>query len=240
MPPAAWAGKEPVRMTHQAKARATILIVEDDRMTTELIDQMLGDEGYLTHTASDGEDAISLVKTSPPDLILMDVELPDKNGIAACRELRSDPALQTIPVIFITADPNDETLAAASEAGGSDYVRKPVNRIELLTRVSCALTRQLVAEKQKLEAALETAGGICHKLNQPLQYILGSLQMLLMDIKPDDAACKSLEAILERVEHMGEITGKLADIIRYRTRARAGGPNMLTIDQYMKKTSSSD
>lgn len=231
-------------MTCKAKAQATILIVEDDRMTAELIAQMLGHEGYSTLAASNGVGGINLVKACPPDLILLDIGLPDKNGIDTCRELRSDPAFQTIPVIFVTADTDDNTLAAAFDAGGSDYVRKPVNRIELSARVSCALTRQLVlkklAEEQKLEAVLETAGGVCHKLNQPLQYILGSLQILLMDVKPDDSMRKTLEAILERVELMGEITGNLANLTHYRTRTHAGGLNILDIDQCLKKNSSSD
>jgi CheY-like chemotaxis protein len=233
-----------MRMTHETQAQATLLIAEDDRMTAESIAEMLTNEGYLTHAASDGEECIHLIKASPPNLILMDTGLPVKNGIDTCRELRSDPAFQMIPVVFIAADTNDETLAMIFDAGGSDYVRKPVNRIELLTRVSCALTRQLVVEKlaeeQKLEAVLETAGDVCHKLNQPLQYILGSLQILLMDIEPDDAMRTSLEAILQRVEHMGEITGKLADISRFRTRESGGGLNRLDIDQYLKKPSSSD
>lgn len=199
--------------------QTTILIVEDDQLTMETVSKMLTQEGFQIQTASDGSQCLDMLKDSKPDLMLMDVVLPMINGIETCNQLRTDPVLQKIPVLFVTANTDDETLEAAFGAGGSDYVHKPVKRVELLARVRSALTQQKaiekLAEEEKLKVVLETAGGVCHKINQPLQFVLGSLQIMMMDMPPDEPRHKDLAAILERVEKMGEITRNLADITRY-------------------------
>ena len=227
-------------MEQDSNNQVAVLIVEDDRLTADLVTNMLAQEGYGIQTASDGAQCLDMLNESTPNLILMDVGLPVMNGIETCKQVRSNPESTKIPIIFVTANTDDDTLEAAFNAGGNDYVCKPVNRIELLARVRSALTQQMaieqLAEEEKLKAVLETAGGVCHKLNQPLQFVLGSLQILMMDMEPDEPKHKELAAILERVETMGEITRKLADITRYRTREHAGGQNILDIDQCLKKT----
>jgi 5'-nucleotidase len=91
-------------------------------------------------------------------------------------------------------------------------------------------------DEERLKVALETAGGVCHKLNQPLQFVLGSLQIMMMDTPPDAPKHKELATILKHVEKMGEITRNLADITTYRTRRHAGGQNIPEIDHCLKKS----
>jgi signal transduction histidine kinase len=90
-------------------------------------------------------------------------------------------------------------------------------------------------EAEKLKAALETAGDVCHSLNQPLQYVLGAVQILLMDMSPEDKMYKNLDMIREKVEQMGAITRKLAEVTLYRTKPRAGGHHILDIEKCSKK-----
>jgi 5'-nucleotidase len=92
------------------------------------------------------------------------------------------------------------------------------------------------ADAEKLKVALETAGDVCHKLNQPLQFVLGSLQIMMMDTPPHEPKHKELAAILKHVEKMGEITRSLNAITAYRPRRHAGNQNILHGDQYLKKT----
>jgi signal transduction histidine kinase len=77
-------------------------------------------------------------------------------------------------------------------------------------------TRQS-SENEKLKAVLENAGGICHNLNQPLQYVLGAIQIILLDISPTDPNYAQLDTMREKIEEMGDITRKLAECIRYRS-----------------------
>jgi sigma-B regulation protein RsbU (phosphoserine phosphatase) len=225
-------------MNNSTKPKTVVLIVEDDQVTMELTTKILTQEGYHIQAATDGEQCLDMVQKARPDLILMDVGLPVKNGLETCRHLRADPEFQKTPVIFMTANTDDKTLAAAYQAGGNDYVRKPMSRVELVSRVQNALAQQFaieqLAEEQKLKTVLETAGGVCHKLNQPLQFVLGSLQILMMDMEPQDPKMKELKAILDRVEQMGGITRKLSEITHYRTRDYAGGQNILDIDECLK------
>jgi 5'-nucleotidase len=91
------------------------------------------------------------------------------------------------------------------------------------------------ADEEKLKVALETVGGVCHKLNQPLQFVLGSLQIMMMDTPSDEPKHKELAVILKHVEKMGDITRNLADMTAYRTQRHAGGQKILDIDRCLKK-----
>jgi CheY-like chemotaxis protein len=213
----------------------TILLVEDDPVQVKLVQTMLQDAGYATHCAQDGRDCLKLVADLLPDIILMDVVMPHLNGIETCRHLKSDERFRRIPVIFVTGYTDEETLQAAFEAGGKDYVRKPVSRVELLARVRTSLSENRIllklAREEKLKTALELAGGICHELNQPLQYVLGAVQLIMMDFSDDDVLYPQLDAIRARIEQMGEITRNLSAITRFRTRKYVGDQDILDIDQ---------
>jgi CheY-like chemotaxis protein len=214
---------------------ATILVVEDDPVSRKLIQSMLADAGYEIRSMADGQQCLEKVGEVRPDLILLDVVMPNMDGIQTCRRLKRDGATRHVPVIFVTSRTDDGTLRSAFDAGASDYVRKPVSRVELLARVHSALTQcraiKKLKEEERLKGVLETAGGVCHELNQPLQYILGAVQVLMMDVSPQDTAYGQLDAIRARVEHMGEITRKLADITCLRTRKYAGDKDIIDIGQ---------
>lgn len=214
---------------------AIILVAEDDRISRKFIQAMLTGAGYEIHAVSDGRQCLEKACQINPDLILMDVVMPNMDGIQTCLRLKADGAMRHIPVIFVTGSTDDETLQAAFDAGGSDYVCKPVSRVELLARVNAALIQRRALEKikeeQRLKGVLETAGGVCHELNQPLQYVLGAVQVLMMDIPPQDALYAQLDAVRARVEQMGEITRKLADITCLRTRKYVGDRDIIDLQQ---------
>jgi sigma-B regulation protein RsbU (phosphoserine phosphatase) len=216
-------------------APSTILLVEDDKISLKFIEAMLKGAGYAIQCAADGRVGFEKASRMHPDLIIMDVVMPNMDGLEACRRLKADEHCRHIPVIFVTSNTDEQTLQAAFDAGGSDYVRKPINRIELLARVNTALNQRemarKLAEEEKFKGVLETAGGICHELNQPLQYMLGAVQLLMMDASGNDILYAQLDAIRTRIEQMGEMTRKLTAITRFRTRKYVGGLDILDIDQ---------
>lgn len=222
---------------------SSILLVEDDSISQKFIQAMLKEAGYTVQCAGDGRLGLEKAARIHPDLILMDVVMPQMDGLAACRRLKSDQNCRRIPVIFVTGNTDEQTLHAAFEAGGSDYVRKPVNRVELLARVHTALMQrkmiQQLAEEEKFKGVLETAGGICHELNQPLQYILGAVQLLMMDAADDAILFSQLDAIRTRIEQMGDFTRKLTEITRFRTRKYVGDLDILDIEQSIGGTKDS-
>lgn len=164
------ANQETVKIPTATKGR--ILVVEDSALMRSMIVSMLKNVGYTdVLTAASGAQAFALLgltEDSNPtaiELILMDLLLPDTDGIEAIRTLAKRKSLSAIPVIMVTAMQDSETLRGAFEAGATDYITKPINEIELLARVGAALRlkreidrraareRELVEVTQELEAA---------------------------------------------------------------------------------------
>ena len=119
--------------------KAKILIVDDEPFNVDLLEQELEDLGYETLTASDGQQAVDLVRSEAPDLVLLDVMMPIMDGFTACRLLKEDEATRLTPIIIMTALDRVEDRIKGIEAGADDFLTKPVNDQELLARIRTAL-----------------------------------------------------------------------------------------------------
>jgi two-component system phosphate regulon response regulator PhoB len=119
-----------------------ILVVEDETDLVETLDYNLQREGFQTRLALTGKDGLALARQSPaPDLILLDLMLPDVSGTEVCRQLRADPTTQGIPVIMVTARSEEIDRVVGFEVGADDYVTKPYSVRELVLRVRAVLKR---------------------------------------------------------------------------------------------------
>jgi CheY-like chemotaxis protein len=112
-----------------------ILVVDDSRTALFMVTTILRKERYELVTASDGEQALEVATAERPDLILMDVIMPRKTGFEACRELKRREDTKAIPVILVTTRGEGENVEAGFQSGCNDYVTKPINAQELLTKV---------------------------------------------------------------------------------------------------------
>ena len=119
-----------------------ILRVDDDEDIRELVKYNLEKEGYLVQIAVDGLDCLNKIKINKPDLILLDVMMPEMDGIEVCENLKSDESLNDILICFLTARSEDYSQIAGLEAGGDDYVTKPIKPKVLLSRISAILRRK--------------------------------------------------------------------------------------------------
>ena len=117
-----------------AEHQARVLIVDDERHNRQVLELMLGPEGYLLETAATGEEALACVARQPPDLILLDLMLPGMNGYEVVVKLKADPPTGNIPIIMITAVSDRDARIAGLNAGVEDFLAKPVDRIELCVR----------------------------------------------------------------------------------------------------------
>ncbi|HEY9673042.1 MAG TPA: response regulator, partial [Waterburya sp.] len=124
-----------------------VLVVDDTRENLILLATMLSESGYKVRKAINGTLALGAVEVAKPDLILLDINMPDVNGYEVCRRLKSDPQTADIPIIFISA--LDEVLdkVKAFDIGGIDYITKPFEIQEVLVRVSTHLTISLQQKK---------------------------------------------------------------------------------------------
>ena len=137
-----------------------ILVVDDVPVNVQLMTTYLTSVGYEVFTARDGQEALDKVATVQPDLILLDVMMPRLNGFEVCERLKSDSATKIIPVIMVTALNEIEDKIKATESGADDFVSKPFNKLELLTRVKSLLRikqlhDELRAKVKELEQARE-------------------------------------------------------------------------------------
>lgn len=193
-------------------ASAEILIVDDTPNNLRLLSDMLSDRGYEVRKAIDGQMALTSARVEPPDLILLDIVMPDIDGYGVCQKLKSDPKTCQIPVIFLSAldDPLDKV--KAFQVGGIDYITKPFQIEEVLARVHSQLTiryltqnleaqvakrtEQLTQALQDLQEAelqlvqtekMATLGqlisGIAHEINNPIGFIEGNLDLVEQGVK---------------------------------------------------------
>lgn len=152
-----------------------ILVVDDVVENRKVMSTILQSYGYAVRVAEDGLQAIRIVQSEPPDLILLDILMPDIDGYEVCRQLKADPALASIPVVFVSA--LDETLdkVRAFEVGGADYIVKPYEAEEILARIETQL------EKRQLQRKLFEQIEAQNSVNRLLAETNARLETLLKD-----------------------------------------------------------
>jgi CheY-like chemotaxis protein len=132
---------------------STVLIADDTEQNVELLQAYLDELGCKVVTAHDGQETLDRVAEARPDLILLDIMMPKVSGFEVCRKLKADPATRNIPICMVTALNEEADIERAVEAGTDDFLSKPINKWELLTRVRSLLrVRHL---QNELERTLE-------------------------------------------------------------------------------------
>ena len=142
--------------------RPLILIVDDNPETLDIFEARLATLDYEIITAPDGETGLAMARREKPDLILLDIMMPIMDGLTVCRQLKSDPAMPFIPIILVTAKSDTKDVVAGLEAGGDEYLTKPVEHSALVARVKSmlrfkALHDQVLEQSVQLEKQLEAA-----------------------------------------------------------------------------------
>jgi AmiR/NasT family two-component response regulator len=214
--------------------QATILVVEDEGIVAQEIKSRLEKAGYtVCGVAHEGERAVADAEKLNPDLVLMDIRLKgEMDGIEAAGLIRERCNL---PVVYLTAYTDPATLERAKVKEPFGYVVKPFETRSLMVSIEIALHRHRSESeriyREKLQAVLETAGAICHELNQPMMAISGNTELLISTMDPDDPHYPRIAKIKSQVERMGAITQKLMGITRYETRRYTGGERIVDLEK---------
>lgn len=168
-------------------AKPSILIVDDVPENLRLLAAMLQQQGFRVRSATSSRRALEAARRAPPDLILLDICMPDLNGFEVCSQLKNDPTTQEIPVIFISAISETDDKIKAFRAGCVDYITKPFQELEVLARVKTQLklrrqNQELEDNYRRLKELEELRNSLTHMLvhdmANPLMAIRGSLEML--------------------------------------------------------------
>lgn len=164
--------------------KATILIVDDDPTNAEILSEYLNDADFETIIVGDGLKAIAQCQQLPPDLILLDVMMPDMDGFETCYRLKQDESLKDIPVIFATALSDMTSKVRGFEVGGVDYITKPFHPDEILARVNAHLTirrqqQQLQQQTEQLKALNAEKDTFLSMIAHDLRSPFSSLRLLI-------------------------------------------------------------
>ncbi|MBD2176277.1 EAL domain-containing response regulator [Pseudanabaena sp. FACHB-1998] len=175
-----------------SKDKSTILIVDDTEFNLKLLSHMLGNQGYKILEATNGFSAINLADTHIPNLILLDIKMPDMDGFEVCTILRNNSKTQEIPIVFISGIDNAEEKLEAFSVGGIDFINKPFHPVEVLARVEVHLrVASLQAELLEQTRLLESQN---ISLQQEISHLTGFDWNLYLELK---SALINEELVLE-------------------------------------------
>ncbi|QLE58451.1 response regulator [Nostoc sp. TCL26-01] len=191
-------------MLYTSAENNLILVVDDTLTNLEIISEALAEAGFVVVTANNGEKALQQVQIRLPDLILLDVMMPIMDGFTTCKQLKSNPATQDIPIIFMTAITDTNSKVDALSLGAVDYITKPFHKAEVLARISTHLqlrnltktlekrvlerTNELnqtlqelqesqlqLIQQEKMSVLGQLVMGVAHEINNPVSCIYGNL-----------------------------------------------------------------
>ena len=216
----------------------SILVVDDSSKSRLVLKTYLNSFGYhdleMVASASEALRYLGVTEGALPDptmtdLILLDVLMPEVDGIQACRLIKSTPKLKDIPILMITAQDEESYLEQAFAAGAIDYLTKPISKVDLQARVASALAlkqeidsrklayqeleRQLI-QSQKLASLGQLVGGVAHDFNNVLTVMMGYSQLGMLGLDAENPLYGQLEQLLNAAEHASSLTAQLLSLTR--------------------------
>ncbi|HVU24355.1 MAG TPA: hybrid sensor histidine kinase/response regulator [Opitutus sp.] len=202
----------------------TILVVDDQPINVQLLKRKLEREGIRVTTAYNGLEALDLVQKDKPDLILLDVMMPDMDGIEVCQRLQADEQTRSIPIMFITARTSKEGKIEGLSVGAVDYITKPIDLDETLARVQTQLrfvtiNREMVELQRRLVESRRAATigavtqGIAHNLNNLLGVVIGYLDLIKAYYDKPEQVKKNAVHVEEAVHRIVSIIKQLSSLV---------------------------
>jgi len=200
-----------------------ILIVDDEPINVKILQRKLEKAGYEILTAGNGVECLESVSQVLPDLILLDVMMPEMDGVETCKKLKENPDTRSIPVVFVSAKIDRSDKIAGLDSGAIDYISKPVDLEETLARVQTHLKlermhnenlelQQRLGEVRRNAAIGSMTQGIAHNLNNLLGVIIGYVDLLKLRVHQPEKITQDLQALEKAVKRMVDLVRRLSSM----------------------------
>jgi CheY-like chemotaxis protein len=205
-------------------ANATILVVDDQPINVQLLKRKLEREKLEVLTANNGLEALELVKVRKPDLILLDLMMPDMDGMEVAQRLQTSSDTRSIPIIFVSARSTKESKLEGLNVGAVDYITKPIDLDETVARVQtqlrfAAINREIMELQRRLEESRRAATigavaqGIAHNLNNLLGVVIGYLDLIKNNYDKPVAVKKNAQNLDDAVQRIVAIVRQLSTLV---------------------------
>ena len=196
-----------------ARSAPRILVVDDDEANRDLLMRRLEREGFSAAAEAGGAAALEHLKREKFDLVLLDLFMPDMDGVATLTALKAAPETRDIPVVMLSAADDVDNVVRSIEMGAADFLTKPFDPILLRVRLGAILGRKRTEENLLQSAKLESigvlAGGIAHDFNNILTGILGNTSLVLESLSPSDPHRELLKSVLAASERAADLTRQM-------------------------------
>lgn len=191
-----------------------ILIIDDNQENINYLTNKLRNEKFLLVSVSGIEEYNQKIEIEKPDLILLNLRLKNGNGLEIYRKFSITPAATEIPVLLITSEISDDEIKKIFESGAFGYLKMPVSKVELISRITSALnfreTHKLILEAEKINTFTATVVTANHKIKQPLTLIKLSVSALKRELAKDTI---SREAAVKRIEYIDNAVTEISNIL---------------------------
>ncbi len=217
-----------------------ILIVDDDPTNISMVRALLESEGYELTSAESGKAALESVAEQIPDLILLDIQMPDMDGYEVCDRLHNDPETKRVPVVMFTATESaSEARGKGLLIGANDYVTRPIAKEELLARIETQLRLRDLEDQRMLSEQLtlikQMVNTLHHEIINPLTGILGHTEVLLdrmsRKVVPLDEIEKALRTIWDESRRIQEVMTNLKEVTMPVVEEYSAGTSMIDIEE---------
>ncbi|MEO0508922.1 MAG: response regulator [Verrucomicrobiota bacterium] len=212
---------DPAETTNIGIDGARILVVDDDEIIRKLLRRVLERSGFVVDEAHSGEDALVCIEANLPDLILLDVVMDGIDGFITCRKIKGSKGMDEVPIVFVTGRSDTGSIVEGLDAGGSDYITKPINRHEALARIRNHLKmRSLMRMQGEFIAGLKRAntaknrviGVASHDLRNPIASIRGLSEFLVESGPLTDDQREIATTIQATSDSMLQLVDELLDL----------------------------
>ncbi len=211
-----------------------LLIVDDNATNIMLVQAILEEEGFTNiHSASSAYEAYAMLEKEPINLVLMDIIMPEVDGLQALEAIKSNDKFSQVDVIMVTATDDDDTLRKSFELGAVDFVRKPVNQVELIARLHTTLQSQekdtMILQHSRFDAMEEIIGMLAHQWRQPLSIINAIVGTLViqkeLNMLSDEELSSSLANINKHTTELSQMITTFREFFKADATPTLSSPN---------------